>query len=70
VCKLCLKRKISNFDGAPCAVKVARTVLSGGKAGNIWNCRLTYRNLARMLMYGKVTPNKKQTAAQTIPNFW
>ena len=31
MCKLCLKRKISKVDGAPCAVKAACTVLSGGK---------------------------------------
>ena len=36
-----------HFDGAPCAVKAARTVLSGGKAGNFGYCRLTYRNLAQ-----------------------
>ena len=34
VCTLCLKHSKFIFDGAPCAVKVARTVLSGGKAGN------------------------------------
>ncbi len=38
------KQRNMNNEGAPCAVKVARTVLSGGKVGNIGNGRLTYRN--------------------------
>ena len=34
------------FDRAPCAVKAARTVLSGGKSGENSYQRITYRNLA------------------------
>ena len=40
-----------NNEGTPCAVKVARTVLGGGKVGNIGNCSLTYRNPQKWL-YG------------------
>ena len=34
MCKLCLKPWTAEFDGAPCAVKVACTVWSGGKSGD------------------------------------
>ena len=34
MCKLCLKHWTAEFDGAPCAVKVACTVWSGGKSGD------------------------------------
>ena len=34
MCKLCLKLWETEFDGAPSAMKVARSVQSGGKSGD------------------------------------
>ena len=44
MCKLCLKLWETEFDGAPSAMKVARSVQSGGKSGdNIEGLPITIR---------------------------